>query len=367
MTNGYAPHIATLCASASPTALATLTASEIVLPASGAPEWIELMRVGANVLGDGRGTFTLADAEVVAARSLADASGNILPIDRDHGMDIKGGEGTAYGWIDKLEVRDGALWGRVDWTEDGARLVASRSYRFISPTFHYRKTDNRILRVLRAAITNTPAITTMKLIASRETETEIPMDPALKALLEALGLAEGTDRKTALEKATASILASAATAAALKPILAAAKADELDETVATAIATKLTATGAAEPDPAKFVTIAAFNDVSTQLAALQTRVSGDAVETAVAGAKSSGKLSPAMEDWGRKLASSDMASFRDWEKTAPVLAAGQLAPPSDAATGTAALTADEKAVCASMGVTEEAFLATKQKKTEAAV
>lgn len=337
--------------------LTATAAAEI--PADGsAPDWIELMPVGPMTLGDGRGPFRIREAAAVIARSLEDATGKVLPIDRDHGMDKEGGDGGAYGWITAMELRGDAVWARVEWTEEGAALVESRKYRFISPTFLHTKA-NEVVRFLRAALTNNPAIATMKALAHLENS----MNEELKALAAALGLGEDADEKTVLEKAAASVVAASKTETALKPVLAAAGlTGALNGDKATAIAAKLSATGA--PDPAKFVARAAFDEMSTQLADLQKQVNGGAVDQAIAEAKRAGKLSPAMEGWAKELAAKDMASFRAWEKTAPVLASSQLALTGAPDDKNETLTDEQKAICAQMGVSEEDFL--KQAKGEAA-
>lgn len=331
--------------------------------AGSAPEWIELMPIGEVRLGDGRKPYILEDAEAVIERSFAGVNGNMLPVDRDHGLDRmdEGGDGGAYGWIMAMEVREGSVWGKVEWTEEGAALVASRKYRFVSPTFYHTKT-NRVTRFQRVALTNNPAIVSMKALAHSET----PMNKEMKALAEALGLGEDAEEAEVLEKALAAVRAGTATETALKPVLAAAGVKgAFSEAVGTALAAKLTAKSGEEPDPTEYVSKAAFDDLSGQLKALQTRVGSDAVEKAVAAAKASGKLSPAMEEWGRALAAKDMASFDAWEKTAPVLAGDQLVPDADPGERKSTLTADQKAICKAMGVTEEAFLE-QQKKEQAA-
>ena len=97
----------------------------------GAPEWVEVLPAGPDIEGrDGR-KWHLEDPEGVAATSL-DGMRDI-PIDWEHASDIKaprGEEAPAAGWITQLEVRNGALWGRVEWTERGAAQVASREYRY---------------------------------------------------------------------------------------------------------------------------------------------------------------------------------------------------------------------------------------------
>ena len=41
----------------------------------------------------------------------------------------------AAGWITAMEMRDGVIWAKVDWTGRAAVMIAAREYRFISPEF----------------------------------------------------------------------------------------------------------------------------------------------------------------------------------------------------------------------------------------
>lgn len=62
----------------------------------------------------------------------------------------------ARGWA-RLELRDGELWAvDVKWTEDGARRLAEKTQRFISPTFFFDD-DGRVTKILNIALTAMPA------------------------------------------------------------------------------------------------------------------------------------------------------------------------------------------------------------------
>ncbi len=136
----------------------------------GAPEWVELLPAGPEVMGrDGR-RWVFDDPERVAAASLDGSDPDLssakkeIPIDWEHATEIKAPQGEpapAAGWITALEVRgsssQGALWGRVEWTERGREAVASREYRYLSPVFlHEKEPGGRIVRLLSAGLTNSP-------------------------------------------------------------------------------------------------------------------------------------------------------------------------------------------------------------------
>ena len=119
----------------------------------GAPEWIQLMPSGPVVAGrDGRQWKMSDAAAVIAATNLPFA------LDYEHAQDLKavnGEEAPAAAWIDKLEIRNGEVWGHASWTERAARSVASREYRFVSPTFVYG-VNSEVLRLVGGGLVNRP-------------------------------------------------------------------------------------------------------------------------------------------------------------------------------------------------------------------
>jgi phage I-like protein len=142
-----------------------------------APEWIELIP-GAEFNGrDGRGPFTMRDPDAVIRATAALKMDGGIPIDYDHATDFgapHGNPAPAAGWIRKLEVRSGALWGQVEWTEEGAAAIEKKHYKYVSPVFTYDKPagagkdDERgeVQRLLRAALTNNPNLELTAIAAS---------------------------------------------------------------------------------------------------------------------------------------------------------------------------------------------------------
>ena len=89
---------------------------------------------GPDILArDGR-RFRLLRPELIldAFREL----GRPLQIDIEHASQVRAPKGLsnpAVGWVVEMEIRDGAIWGRVDWTERGRSWVTAREYRFLPP------------------------------------------------------------------------------------------------------------------------------------------------------------------------------------------------------------------------------------------
>ncbi len=146
-----------------------------------APEWVQLMPAGPRLKGrDGR-EWTMADAgEVASATHLPFA------LDYEHAPDkdgIKGVETIAAGWCEELQIRNGEIWGRVDWTPKAARHVVDREYRFLSPGFTYRAGTGDVVALESASLVNRPNFVMTALNAKED-------QSMLKEILAALGLPE---------------------------------------------------------------------------------------------------------------------------------------------------------------------------------
>lgn len=164
--------------------------SALNLPTSGeAPDWVHLLPAGALIrTADGRGPYRLADPQALVAASLQ-AGGGRLVLDENHSTDLAAPQGLsapAMGWIVELQNRADGIWGKVEWTEDGKRLVAGRAYRGISPVIAHDK-SGAIVAILRASLVNKP---NLKGLTTLHQEND--MNPLLKRILEALGLPETT-------------------------------------------------------------------------------------------------------------------------------------------------------------------------------
>jgi phage I-like protein len=165
------------------------------------PEWIQLLPAGTKINGiDGR-KFQNPNPEEVAKR--AKRFHTDLPLDWEHSTELVapyGGRAPAAGWLIDFESRDGgAIWARVDWTDEGARSVAAREYRYISPVFH-ATSDGEVIQLLSAALTNRP---NLRLTALNQLQTHFDEEARMKAkLLKILGLEANASDDEAFEAVT---------------------------------------------------------------------------------------------------------------------------------------------------------------------
>lgn len=298
-----------------------------------APDWVQLVPAGPRIMGrDGR-WWTMTDPQAVADRFDPTKEPQI---DIEHASEIKapmGEPAPAVGWIKGIEVRDGALWGRVEWTSDGAEIVASRAYRYLSPVFTYDGTTGEIGRIVSAGLTNQP---NLEMAALNRTQ-ENPMD---RALLEALGLP------------------AASTAADALIAINAIKTER--DTARNAART---------PDPTQFVPAAdhqlALNRIQTFETAEAQRRDAEIV-AAVDAAIAAGKVAPVSKDFhvAACRAEGGFDRFKAFIGAAPVIApnSGLDGKTPDQITDSPAnLSAEDLAVCRMFGTDPTAFAAAKKK------
>lgn len=124
-----------------------------------APEWVELIPAGPKVTGrDGRSwVFDQASGQLVTTAFVGRSID--LPIDWEHATQRRAPQGQdapAAGWITLLQLRIGALWGKVSWTPRGRAQVEAREYRYLSPVFDYETETGRIVALVSAGLANKP-------------------------------------------------------------------------------------------------------------------------------------------------------------------------------------------------------------------
>lgn len=298
-----------------------------------APDWVQLVPAGPRIMGrDGR-WWMMSDPQAVADRFDPTKEPQI---DIEHSSEIKapmGEPAPAVGWIKGIEVRDGALWGRVEWTPAGSEIVATRAYRYLSPVFTYDMATGEIGRIVSVGLTNQP---NLEMAALNRAEEENPMD---RAVLEALGLPAAATAQDAL--------------IAINAIKS-----ERD-----------TARNSAHvPDPAKFVPVADHQLALNRIQAFETAEAARRnaeIETAVDAAIAAGKVAPASKDFhvAACRAEGGFDRFKAFIGTAPVIAPASGLDgkaPEGVVANAETLTAEELAVCRMFGSDPASFIAAKK-------
>lgn len=161
----------------------------------GIPDWIMLLPSGPAIQGQDGRSWSLPDPSTIIT-AFQQRQIPSLVVDWEHASEHRAPQGLdapAAGWITKLELRDGAIMGRVEWTERAAAQIAAREYRYLSPVFSYEKNSGRIMALISAGLTNQPNLP----LTALNREEEPPM-AFQTAVCSALGLAQDADEPAVL-------------------------------------------------------------------------------------------------------------------------------------------------------------------------
>lgn len=161
------------------------------------PEWVELIPApGTNARIDGRDGrhWFMNDVQTVINQSL-NQQRDIVG-DYEHASELKapkGEEAPAAFWIKELQARDGAIWGRIEWTPRGEASVRNKEYRYLSPVFDYHRTTLEIYRLKSVGLTNKHNLYLPALNQEQTKPNQPEENPMLlsEAVRKALGLKEG--------------------------------------------------------------------------------------------------------------------------------------------------------------------------------
>lgn len=312
-------------------------------PADGAayapPEWLPLVPAGEIVGRDGR-TWTNADpAALVAGAALP------IPVDLNHATHLAapgGGAADAQGWVEALEVRDGAVWGRIAWTPAGAAALNGRAYRYYSPAFLFDPDTRVVSGLASVGLTNNPNLSLPALNHSAEVH---PVPSPLSSIAAALALDSAADEATCL--AEIGRLKTALNAAAMPP---------LDKWV---------------PRADYDLALNARTQAEADLAAHRAAEHAKQVDAAIADALTARVITPATEGYHRQACATPdgLNAFRTFAKSAPVvLGAGPdvSGQPAGAKTGAVGLNARQQHIARSLGLTDEQYAAELARRTQEA-
>ena len=336
------------------TAPLSLAACSIALNNASSVNRIQLLPAGSFRASDGRPFdvaswfMDAAQAEIIIQRMQSTPVD--LVIDYDHQTlqkELNGQPAPAAGWMRAPEWVEGqGLFVEVEWTAKASQHIDDKEFKYISPVFLYDPKTGYVVKVVHAALTNTPALHNLQQVAlaamSSSYQTlmneEKPMNEALKLMLAMLGLPETTTEPEAI--------------AALNSVQT-----QLGDTkLPAALSERLVALNAQHtPDPAKFVPVETMQQMQTQLVALTAQVQGFQTESnqaVIAGALADGRLLPAQKDWAESLAKTNMAALNQFLGTAQPLAAltQQQTQGKEQPGQLVALSAEQKAVAEQLGM-----------------
>ncbi len=316
------------------------------------PDWIELIPPGNVGAVDGRKFKNTNPQVVVDAFNAVDLD---LPIDWEHSTEIKapvGEPAPAAGWIQALEVRDGSIWGRVEWTGLGAASLASKEYRYISPAFKHDK-NGEVLKLVSAGLTNKPALDQLAAVARADSNTPglIIMDP--KILL-ALSLSS----TASADEVIATIIAMRSGGEKMAQDLTTLRSELSTAGEALAIAT------AKVPPLDLFVPRADHDALKLRAETAEASIVEAAktvrekdVADEITAALKAGKITPATEEYYKAACAAEggLQLFRDFVKSAPVIAKASGLDGERTPEGGAVVTDSQLAIATQCGLSAEDF------------
>ncbi|WP_454908392.1 phage protease [Variovorax gossypii] len=323
-----------------------------------ASEDVHLLPAGEFVGRDGRPgknlTWKLSDEQgrALAAQMNKRHERVKFQLDYEHQSMLSeenGKPAPASGWATTFEWRagDGLYATNVQWTATAKQMIEALEYQYISPVILYDEKTGVVTGVINAALVGIPALDLNPVaqqrvarmnasFASSPTNPEqSPMNPILKALLAALGLAETATEQEATT-AVATLKAQAESVGGLNTQIAALKAQT--------------------PDPTKWAPVETVNTLNTEIAALRSSVATREVDELIERARAEGKVVAAVEPVWRELGKSNLAQLKalvDSTPANPALAGktqtGGKAPGKEG--GNEEGSAAELAICKNMGMT----------------
>lgn len=163
--------------------------------AGDAPVWIQVAKQGAFA-GHPAGPFRLdaqAFEEIIA--NFKSTANRMIPVDYEHASEQDPTHGSipvsgapAQGWIKELAIRDGNLWGLVEWLPQAREQIRAGQYRYLSPAIRFGSKDrvtgrNIGARMTSAALTNEPFLDGMEPLAAKDNVAGAATAPGSGAVL----------------------------------------------------------------------------------------------------------------------------------------------------------------------------------------
>lgn len=323
--------------------------------------WVETTKYPRFLCDDESMNLVIADFE---------DRGVDIVVDYEH-QTLSGGKAPAAGWIKELEARPDGLWGRVEWTKEAAGYLKNREYRYHSPVFWTRDSDQRVVELLQVSLTNSPATKHQDpLINKNKGGNEMDF---FKLVLQALGLTGEQDETKVLGvlKAARESAGRVIQALGLKPETGPneietavrelkAKADSPPPASAQVVSFLGLSAGATEPEIlAELQTLKTGGPEAATMQAEIKELKADRlkrdVDSLVGLALKEGKVTAAQEPWLRGYASKDLEGAKTYVAKAIQVVPLDKLPPGQAPGGGDGLTETQLQINKALGVSKEAW------------
>lgn len=257
------------------------------------------LRTGERYLVD-ETAYDLIDEQFVT-------NGTDLVVDYEH-QTLSGKEAPAAGWITALEwdPKKGIL-ARVDWTDRAKQMLVAGEYRYHSPVFYVRTSDQRVVGLHCTTLTNTPKTINMAPLVAKLSLDDAPdhnnneeESPMLKKLIAKLKLADDATEDQVMKEVDVLVIgAGKTTEVVAKDIINALGLKDGSDVAAVV----------AKIGNLKLADTAA-DDLAAQVKDLRGEISDMKADKLVAKALADGQTDPdELKKWGRDLAKSDPEKF----------------------------------------------------------
>lgn len=264
-----------------------------------------------------KGPFELDAAGAQAVIDAFNSRQNDMVIDYEHQtLADPPVEAPAAGWIKQLINKgEEGVWAAIEWTEKAKQYIANREYKYVSPVWLKRISDNRVFRLINVGLTNQPNIDGMvplinKLGLEGNKNTK---EATMKNLWKLLGLSGDVTEEVAI--AAVNKLIADLEAHKEKTAIVANK-GILDALGLAATATESEIVGTIEAMKQSHTKI---DDVVKELSTLKAGLTQRDADGAVEMAMKEGKITPAQKDWALEYAKRDIEGFKVFVSKAPVV------------------------------------------------
>ncbi|MDP2168398.1 MAG: phage protease [Thermodesulfovibrionales bacterium] len=296
---------------------------QVLTAIDGAPSEIQVIPFGAHHTD--KGDFVLDEESAEAVVNDFNSRQNDMVIDYEH-QTLSGQEAPAAGWIKRLTFyppssplakggkEGGGIWAAVQWTERARDYLSGREYRYLSPVFLKRLADNRVVRLINAALTNQPAIDGMVPLVNKgsvtpESSGGVPPGKevrVMKRLLVMLGLPDDAGEDEAVSALEAVMSGFSEFRARVASAIGLSEGAALSEVAGTIMAMKQ-AEGRMSEIP----------ELMGRISELKSRLAKKDACELVSAAMKQGKVTPAQREWAASYAETDPEGFKVFVSKAP--------------------------------------------------
>lgn len=287
------------------------------------------------------------EARKATAKAFEDSGLDLLPFDVGHGMifGMTPESHKAFGWFKPDAREDGLYATGIEWTSAGSAALQAREFRFFSPAILLDDESGRVMELINVALTNIPATRGQApLVASAvvpPTQPKPKEQQNMSVLLQLLAVLAVSEEQ-AVERVR--------------------NLRDLD-------ARLLTATGAPDTESA-FARIDELGRTNVALTAKCSNLELEALKVKRCAQcdelTATGRLAPSMREYALTVPESQWEAFE--RGLPPASPSGQAlhrvpgqGPTPPTSPNPTALSSDERAMCLQVGITEEAYLAEKQR------